>query len=313
MLPNDIDLSDLRIVKLVHYHRSFTRAAEALDQNQSTISYRIEKLRRAFGDPLFVRVGGKLSTTQRCNEIVQFASATLDRLEALVSGSEFTPLEADDTLCISCNHYQRALILPIVFRLVRSKAPKLKLRIITASTNGAGHLRSDEADLLICPLKLSGEGFFQRQLLSEQYVCVLHQDNALAQSPFGADTYLNAEHATVNYGDGWESGYEKALEENGIRLKTVITVPSPADLVNILPGTDLLSTLPRRLALALGPTFRIRPCPFPAPFDINLYWTSRTHHAPVHAWLRDLIVAASAECDAAPGALIQVNSAPEEP
>lgn len=299
MLTNDIDLSDLRVLKLVHHHRSFTRAAEALDQNQSTVSYRIDKLRKAFGDPLFVRVGGKLSTTQRCNEIVRFANVTLDRLETLLSSAEFDPLEADETLCISCNHYQRALILPTVFRLVRAKAPRLKLRIITASTKGAGHLKSDEADLLISPIKLKSEGFFQRRLLGEHYVCVMHEDNPMADRPFDAATYVGAEHATVNYGDGWESGWEKVLEEKGIRLNEAITVPSPTDLVNILPGTGLVSTLPRRLALALGPNFRIRPCPFPAPFDINLYWTARTHQAAVQAWLRDLIVTAAAECEAA--------------
>jgi DNA-binding transcriptional LysR family regulator len=299
MTPNDIDLSDLKILKLVHHHRSFTRAAEAVDQNQSTVSYRIDKLRKAFDDPLFVRVGGRLATTRRCDEIVQFANATLDQLEALLSGSEFDPLEAEDSLCISCNQYQRALILPIVFRMVRNRAPRLKLRIITASTKGAGHLKSGEADLLICPIRLGGEGFFQRRLLGEHYVCVMHRDNPLAAAPFGPDAYLDAEHATVNYGDGWESGWEKVLEEKGIRLNEAITVPSPADLVNILPGTGLVSTLPSRLALSLGPDFRIRPCPFPAPFDINLYWTARTHQVALHAWVRDLIVTAAAECEAA--------------
>jgi DNA-binding transcriptional LysR family regulator len=298
-VPREIDLSDLKVLKLVHHYRSFTRAASALDQNQSTVSYRIDKLRKAFEDPLFVRLGGRLTTTRRCDEIVQFASVTLDQLEALLSGPEFDPLEADETICISCNHYQRALILPTVFRLVRTRAPRLKLRIITASTKGAGHLKSDEADLLIGPMKIAGEGFFQRRLLGEHYVCVIHRSNPLSEVAFDEGAYLEAQHAVVNYGDGWESGWEKAMKQKGVRLNAVITVPSPADLVNILPGTDLISTLPTRLAAGLGPDFRIRPCPFSAPFDINLYWTSRTNHVAVHAWLRDLIVKAAAECAAA--------------
>ncbi len=302
MFPRDIDLSDLKALKLVHHHRSFARAAQAMDQSQSTVSYRIEKLRKAFGDPLFVRVGSRLSITQRCDEIVQFAGETLDRLEALLCPSEFDPLEADESVCISCNDYQRTLILPAVFRMIRAKAPALRLRIITASTKGPEHLKSGEADLLIGPQRLAGAGLFQRSLLREHYVCVMHRDHALADGPFDPAAYFQARHARVNYGDGWESGYEKALAEAGIALNEVITVPSPADLISILPGTDLISTLPSRLARALGPSFRIRPCPFPAPFDISVYWTARTHHVPLHAWLRDVIVAASAECATAPGA-----------
>lgn len=302
MFPSDIDLSDLKALKLVHHHRSFARAAQAMDQSQSTVSYRIEKLRKAFGDPLFVRVGRRLSITPRCDEIVRFAGETLDRLEALLCPSEFDPVEADETVCISCNDYQRTLILPAVFRMIRSKAPALKLRIITASTKGPEHLKSGEADLLMGPLRLAGAGFFQRPLLREHYVCVMHRDHALADGPFEPAAYFHARHARVNYGDGWESGYEKALGEGGIELNEVITVPSPADLINILPGTDLISTLPSRLARTLGPSFRIRPCPFPAPFDINVYWTARTHHVALHVWLRDLIAAASAQCAASPGA-----------
>ena len=299
MFPSDIDLSDLKALKLVHYHRSFARAAQAMDQSQSTVSYRIEKLRKAFGDPLFVRVGRRLSITPRCAAIVQFAGETPDRLDALLCPSEFDPGEADETVCISCNDHQRTLILPAVFRMIRARAPALKLRIITASPKGPQHLKSGETDLLIGPLRLAGVAFFQRPLLREHYVCVMHRDHALADGPAA---YFHARHARVNYGDGWESGYEKALGEGGIALNEVITVPSPADLINILPGTKLISTLPSRFARALGPSFRLRPCPFPAPFDINVYWAARTHHVALHVWLPDLIVAACAECDAAQAA-----------
>ncbi len=297
MFPHDIDLGDLNILRLVHQHKSFTAAAKELGQTQSTVSYRIEKLRRSFGDPLFVRVGGRLSVTTRCEEIVEFASKTLIGIDSLLAGTDFDPSTASDTMCISCNYYHRALILPKVFQLVRRKAPNLVLKIITASNKGHEHLKKGTADLLISPVDSGGEGFFKRRLLGDVYVCVMHKSNSLCGQEIDMRAYLNASHVTVNYGDGWVSGYQADLSELGHQTKTVCTVPSPADLLHVVPETDMISTIPYRLAKILPPEFVVQACPVPAPFDINLYWTERTHHVPAIGWMRNLIVEAAAHCE----------------
>ena len=56
----NIDFAALRTLSEVKARGSFTGAAEALNLNQSTISYTMERLRRAFNDPLFVRQGGSI-------------------------------------------------------------------------------------------------------------------------------------------------------------------------------------------------------------------------------------------------------------
>ena len=68
--PYSVDFASLRILKLVHAHQSFSKAADSLGANQSTISYAIARLREVFHDPLFVRQGGGIVATERCNEIV---------------------------------------------------------------------------------------------------------------------------------------------------------------------------------------------------------------------------------------------------
>ena len=79
------------------------------------------------------------------------------------------------------------------------------------------------------------------------------------------------------------------MEAAGLAPNMVLELPSPATLRGILLGTDLNATVPRRTALSFGPGLKIVDCPFPAPFEIDLYWTARTHHSPMHRWLRGLI------------------------
>ena len=65
-----MDFAALRTLRLLYENRSFTETAEVLGVNQSAVSYTIEKLRRAFSDPLFFRQGGRVVPTERCGIIV---------------------------------------------------------------------------------------------------------------------------------------------------------------------------------------------------------------------------------------------------
>ena len=293
-LPTNVDLAALATLKLVYLHGSFTRAAEILDRNQSSVSYTIDKLRAVFRDPLFVRVGARMTPTDRCLDIVEFATATLDRFNVVVDPESIDLGAIADEVTISCNQYQRKLLLPGFFRELTDKAPRVKLKVITASNRGRTHLLGGEADILICPTEIEGAGLYRRILMHDEYVCVMDRHNPLLAQAMDIDAFVNARHAVLNYGDGWKSGYQAELDRRGLRLQQAIVLPSPEDLAFVLPGSDLISVLPRRLAVTLGNDYRIVNCPVPGRFSIKLYWTRRTHHSPLFQWLRGELVASAA-------------------
>ena len=165
------------------------------------------------------------------------------------------------------------------------------MRIETIPSISQGHLqlKRSEADLLIGPLKPDTPEFFCRNLLTEHYVCVMDPENPLAAAPLTLDSYIAANHAVVLYAGGWRSGYLKALDDLGLSLNQILNVPSPAGIGGVLKGTDLMTTLPMRVARAECGGLCIRDCPCPSPFEIDLVWTTRTHRSTMHIWLRDLI------------------------
>ncbi len=285
----NIDFADLRTLRLVHEHLSFSAVAQILGVNQSAVSYTIEKLRRAFDDQLFFRQGARVVATERCAVIAEAAAGMLADLERLTMPEAFDPAQAEHRFTIACNFYERQLILPLIMRRLREVAPNMRVDTINSISQGHLQLKRAEAELLIGPLKPEEAGFYCRNLARERYVCVMDPGNPLAGKALSLDAYLGARHAVVLYGGGWRSGYLRELDRMGHTLDQVLSVPSPAGLNRVLAGTDLISTVPLRIAETFGDSVHIADCPCPAPFDIDLVWTERTHRSPIHVWLRDLI------------------------
>jgi len=287
--PFAIDFAAIRTLRLVSELGSFSKAAEALGTNQSTISYTMERLRAAFHDQLFVRQHGGIAPTPRCAEIVERASHLLDAFEGLVLPTDFDPATAAGRVTIVCNYYEPSVILPRTISEIRHRAPRLVVEIKTAGGEGLTALKRGEADLLVGPYEIETESFYHRHLLDDHYMCVMHHAHPLAGKRLRLDDYIKASHAVVTYGGTWRSGYLKELDRRGLSLNEVVAVPSISDLTHILPNTDLISTVPSRISSQIAKSVVATPCPLPEPFRIGMTWTSRTHHSAAHKWLRQLL------------------------
>ena len=284
--PLAIDFAALRTLRMVHAQGSFSRAAEHLGVNQSTVSYTIDRLRRTFGDPLFVRQGPRVVPTERCEEIVGTTTPMMDEFLLLAEPREFRPAEARPTVAVSCNFYERASVLPPLMARLRRDAPGLKVTVLSSAVRGKEQLDRGEAELLIGPVIIEHNDFYRRRLIRDHYVCVVGAQNPLAGATLDIETYLAAPHVVVTYGGTWRSRYLLEIEAQSLSLNTAMEVPSPAGLAELLRETDLIATVPTVTAATFGQGVRILPCPFPSRVDIDLYWTTRTHRSPMHRWLR---------------------------
>ena len=60
----NLDFNALRTLRQVFRFGSFSKAADAIGVKQSTVSYTIDRLRKALDDQLFVRQGGRNVPTE---------------------------------------------------------------------------------------------------------------------------------------------------------------------------------------------------------------------------------------------------------
>ncbi|WP_304618021.1 LysR family transcriptional regulator [Paracoccus sp. (in: a-proteobacteria)] len=288
--PRMLDFTALETLRLVHDLGSFTAAAERLDVNQSAVSYTIAKLRAAFGDPLFVREGGRQVPTERCERLLAQARQMLDLLDGMAQPERFDPARATGSVTIACNYYERILLIPRIVAALRAEAPGMSVRVINALGDGHHRLLAREADVLVGPFGRSESGFHTRRFYAEEYACLMDPSHPMAGKPLTVEDYFALRHVLIDYGGGWKSAYLQELEAAGHRLEPTLTVPSPAGLAELLSGSNLVATVPRRLGARIADRLAMSACPFRGRFDLSVVWTARTNASAMHRWLRDVIL-----------------------
>lgn len=292
MIPEELALIDLRSMQIlvaVSDAGSFSAAAIQLDISQSTVSYAIDRLRRAFGDPLFVRQGNRIAETDKCRDLVSQTRETLNRMLAIAVPQEFDSMTAEGAVTLSCNHHERFLLLPAFIRTLRQAAPNVVLNVLESAVNGKQQLKENIADIVLGPVRILGEGYFRRRIFSDHYSCVMDADNPLATGDLTLQRFQNAAHVAITHNGQWQALYFASLRERNIVLAPQLTLPSHDSLELMIVGTDLVATIPNRLASAYGGRLAARPFPIHIPIDIDMYWTERTHKSGLHRWVRQLL------------------------
>ncbi|CAM5462800.1 HTH-type transcriptional regulator YidZ [Streptomyces aurantiogriseus] len=95
------DLNLLVVFSAVLRERSVSRAAQELRLSQAAVSAAVGRLRRLFGDVLFVRTGTGMEPTPRALEIARQVEPALHALHGAITGAaEFAPDRADRTFTV---------------------------------------------------------------------------------------------------------------------------------------------------------------------------------------------------------------------
>lgn len=295
--PLSLDFATLSTLCTVFDKNSFSAAADELGTSQSTVSYTVERLRKAFGDPLFVRQGGQIVATLRCEALVVEARLILEQYNRMISAKEFDPATAKATLRISSNFYERVILLPKLIREIRKQAPSIHLQMIPAQMSGSDQLTKGETDVLLSPASFSLNGVYAKLLMKDRYNCLMDRSNPLANGDFTEEMFRSAKHAYVSLAEIWRSSYGVDIRKRGLEVNRALSIANPENLAELLEGTDMIAAVPRRVARLAEHKMALRECPFPAPFHISMYWTSRTHKSKMHIWMRDLIVQVATEVE----------------
>lgn len=84
----------------------------------------------------------------------------------------------------------------------------------------------------------------------------------------------------------------KEIASQGIRHNIALRVPNYLGIAFVIEQTDMLVTIPERLAQVLEGRgrFKVFPVPFALPdYAVKQHWHERYHHDPGHRWLRGVV------------------------
>jgi DNA-binding transcriptional LysR family regulator len=292
----ELDGRALALLIAVYETGSVTKAAPRLGLSPSAVSHALDRLRHVLGDALFVREGRGISPTAHMTEIVAPARELLDGLERLARRADFDPAAVQGTVVIAANDYQRDLLLPDLFRTLRRDMPGLDLEVIFSGFENVDLLRNRRCDLMLTPNPPDGTEFMQRPILKDRFACFF--DPAMTTAPTSLDDYMARDHAKIVFTEDEETPLDRALLATHGRRRISLKVASFAAIASLLPGTDIIATLPAGLYRTTLQHLACAPCPAPTlPLSLHLVWHRRDHDRPLNRHIRSLITAAVATRD----------------
>ncbi len=146
-----------------------------------------------------------------------------------------------------------------------------------------------DVDLAVGHIEGLVAGFRQRTLFMERYVCVVSEDNRSFVNGMQLDAFSASPHAIADSSGMAHWLVDEAFEKRGINRRFGLVVPEFMTLPFIIAGSDLVATMPGRLAerFAQISPLRVMPTPIPIePYPIRMFWHERSHREPANAWLR---------------------------
>ncbi|WP_181707931.1 LysR family transcriptional regulator [Chthonobacter rhizosphaerae] len=302
---NALDLNLLRVFDALMRERSVTRAGEQIGLSQPAVSAALNRLRALMGDQLFVRRGNEMVPTPRADDLFPPVRDALQSIEAALAPPRgFEPATARRTFTLLGADFFSVLLMPRLFARWCDAAPGITWRFLDSARGDVQRLLQEDAidAALERPLETQ-EPIESRILFSAPFVVIARQGHpALADlepgAPIPMEIYTRLPHAIRSI-DGTLSGMvDEALAAAGHRRLVRIALPHFHGVAEAVASTSALAAVPRQFAEAIAARLDLSihavPAEIPAP-EVRLYWHGRRTGDPAHRWLRDAVLAVSAE------------------
>jgi len=297
------DLNLLLAFEALMEERSVSRAAERLAVSQSAMSHTLARLRKAIGDPLFIRTPRGIRPTPRAVALIGPVRDALSRLEeALAPQQELDVAKVTRTFTILTNSALEFLFFPVLAIRLQSAAPGIDLKgIHIRSRNVAEELEDAVADVAIVRSGVFPESLSSRVLFRSRQVCLVRRDHPTVGESISAEEYARLGHVEVNrWGVGAFSGVDRWLAERSLTRRIAVTTTGILTIPHLLAGSNLIATLGERVAHKLSADYPLRIVEPPfgrAPYPLGLVWHKRDDRDPLHRWFRSLVEQAGREVD----------------
>ncbi|WP_337880687.1 LysR family transcriptional regulator [Rheinheimera sp.] len=288
------DLNLLLLFKVLYEELNLTKAAQRLHLSQPALSHQLNKLRKEFGDPLFVRAARGLTATPKAQWLAAEVLAVVSQVEQFYQNAQSPELQRlQRQIQIYSTDYIEQLVLPELLPVLAKEAPLLQL----VFRNTQGQLPKTELERGDCDLAIAGfyqdlpATLFQQKLQQERFVVLMSSSHPLArEKEISVDSYCQARHLMTTLTGDLNGLVDQALAILGLKRQVVAGLSSFMTPATLLQGTDLLLTCLESIAVKACDTnaaLQMRACPVELPqIQVSQIWHSRTQGDVALAWLR---------------------------
>ena len=291
---HDLDLNLLVVFNQLLVERRVSKVADNLGISQPAVSNSLAKLRRLFADELFLRTPKGMEPTPYAEQLAESVSYALAMIHSGINQrTSFDPARAEREFTIGMTDIGEIYFLPPLVERLKKEAPNVRLSTVrNTAINLRDELESGKVDMAIGLLPHLKAGFFQRRLFSQSYVCLMRGGHHLDKKRISLAEFCGAEHLVVVSAGTGHGKVDELLQRSGVERTIRLTVPHYVSVGHILQRTDLVATVPERLADRLVEPFGLTKVTHPAKLPdvaINVFWHAKYHRSPANQWLRGIL------------------------
>jgi DNA-binding transcriptional LysR family regulator len=289
-----LDLNLLRVFDAVLRDRSVTGAARHLGLTQPAVSNALARLRSQFEDVLFVRTPKGMDATPFARELAEPVRQALALLEsALAHGPGFDPAVSTRAFRFYMSDLGQIEFLPPLVERAQRVAPGIRLEAVALEVEDIGDaLAAGALDLAVGFLPGLGPPVRRQPLFRDPYVCLMRADHPAIGRTLSRKQFLAASHALVSY-KGGHRVIEETLERAGLARRIALRVPHFTVVPMVLERSDLILTLPSKVARVYEQRGNFKSLPPPVaipPADVAVHWHERFERDPGNRWLREMVM-----------------------
>lgn len=306
-----LDLNLLRVLDVMLEERSVTRTGSRLGLTQSAVSHALNRLRYVLKDELFVRGPRGMLPTARAIEMGPQVHAALAQLQAAIAPADFSPADSERRFVLVAGTYACAVLAPPLVSRMAAEAPLTELAIDQFTADVFDRLDSHRADFIVGGLGAPAR-FVREVIAHERLAWLVRADHPLAKlDRVEIEDLVSAPHVVISSSlpgmaddaaerrglvtrASWEDAgaFETALAARGLTRRIGVSVPDSYAAISVTARSDMVTLMPRRLALLSAQSGRLKLIepPYPSPsVDISLIYLKERLVEPAVAWMLDLI------------------------
>jgi DNA-binding transcriptional LysR family regulator len=205
----------------------------------------------------------------------KFRAAVAEIEGAVASARSFDPRSSTRRFRLALSDIGEAILLPPILAGLHRVAPGVELEVIEVDISRLDDwLISGKVDAAICDRSDAPVGAAGEIIVTHTYVCLVSQHHPRLTKSLSMKQYLAERHVLVLL-DSSRHVVENRLRELGCQRQISLRVPHFSALREIIAASDLLVTLPSRMAhlFASQCSTRVLDLPFKVPdVELTVHW-----------------------------------------
>jgi len=293
-----VDLNLLKAFDALQAERAVTRAASRIGLSQPAMSHALSRLRDLFSDDLFVRTPGGMEPTARAREIAPLVSSAIEQIEAALNlGAGFDPATSTVSFTAGMGEYAEVALVGRLAEAFSKAAPHAILRLLSLhGGDAAEQLERGAIDVAVAHLRNMPPTIERTLLFHDPFVVVARKGHPITQNPLTVEAYASQDHVLVSPRGVTEGALDRLLVDYGQRRRVALLVATYLAVPAALAHSDLIATVPSRVATLIAAHAEIATLPLPMDHaaTVSMAWHRRTTSEPAQAWFRRLLQEAAA-------------------